>query len=109
MPATLSDSHSAHEYFARWGDVVHVGLSLDYRDVIVSAEERRQLRLKLNNAQVGRHSLRYLLGGRARATETRQQLLQLIFFRETSRHVLTRRHPACLPKPNTLHPLHPPP
>jgi hypothetical protein len=71
MPSSLSDSRSAHEYFARWGDVVHVGVSLDYRDVIVSAEERKQLRQKLNNSQVGwhpwrlRHSCRYISGDAA--------------------------------------------
>eukprot|EP00962_Isochrysis_galbana_P013049 scaffold3727_cov97-Isochrysis_galbana.AAC.1 len=51
MPVGLTDSRLTHEYFARWGDVVHVGLSLNYRDVIVSAQERKQLRQKLYNSQ----------------------------------------------------------
>lgn len=63
MPVGLTDSRLTHEYFARWGDVVHVGLSLNYRDVLVSAQERKQLRQKLYNAQVGNESLLYCWGG----------------------------------------------
>ena len=52
MPTTVLETRKVRDWFARYGDVVHVGLSLNYRDVIVCAEEKRHLRQKLHASQV---------------------------------------------------------
>eukprot|EP00965_Chrysotila_dentata_P050312 1666803-Pleurochrysis_carterae.AAC.1 len=52
MPVDARDSQAAHDFFSQWGDVVHVGVSFDWRELILATRYRHTRREKLHASQV---------------------------------------------------------
>ena len=52
MPTERRPVAEVAEYFAGWGEVVHVGIAYNHRDLILAARERAKARAALHSAQV---------------------------------------------------------
>ena len=52
MPTERRPTAEIAEHFGRWGDVVHVGVSYNHRDLILAARERAEAREALHAAHV---------------------------------------------------------